>query len=478
MELINKLKRSISDSLIKFAADKKPLSMNPAMDSKVVRHGGFRNVFSLYTEEFSGLTAYNIKHYFEAARKGLNFFKAALFEDIKRKDMQIGGVCQSRKLGITGRYKLNRIENFVHCNDEGMKAFVLENFSKINLPAFFSDVVDASVTGVSNFEIIYRTNGNSITIDKIQKIPNELIVYDEGGDRYLYLSPEERDIFKLRSLTASAYSGFDDRLDISKLSLIELPEEKVLEVHALDGNAGNGLMNGCIDALIWAFFFKSYLIKDLATFLELFAIPAIIGKYDPLMSREDRVKFDTAIRDFGNHFRMVMSKDAEVEFVTDTNKGSSNEIYHRTLEYWDKKIAIRILGQNLSTEVDSGSYAAAQAHSIIRNDFLISDMILCESAMNTLIKKVIDLNFSNPKVYPKFEFPETKSLEDKKMLSDIYSSLSSSGYHLDKEEVSKELGITTTPQSEIISKLRDLTKDHSRNGEMEKFLTDTLEETI
>ena len=298
------------------------------------------------------------------------------------------------------------------------------------------------------------------------------------GDRYLYLSPEERDIFKLRSMTASAYSGFDDRLDISKLSLIELPEEKVLEVHALDGNAGNGLMNGCIDALIWAFFFKSYLIKDLATFLELFAIPAIIGKYDPLMSREDRVKFDTAIRDFGNHFRMVMSKDAEVEFVTDTNKGSSNEIYHRTLEYWDKKIAIRILGQNLSTEVDSGSYAAAQAHSIIRNDFLISDMILCESAMNTLIKKVIDLNFSNPKVYPKFEFPETKSLEDKKMLSDIYSSLSSSGYHLDKEEVSKELGITTTPQSEIISKLRDLTKDRSRNGEMEKFLTDTLEETI
>ena len=120
-----------------------------------------------------------------------------------------------------------------------------------------------------------------------------------------------------------------------------------------------------------------------------------------MMSREDRVKFDNAIRDFGNHFRMVMTKDAEVNFITDTNKGSSNEIYHRTLEYWDKKIAIRILGQNLSTEVSSGSYAAAQAHSIIRDDFIISDVILCESSMNELIKKIIDLNYPDVKDYPK-----------------------------------------------------------------------------
>lgn len=458
MQILNKLKRSLSDSLLKFTIKNTSPAQShsmesPVMDSKTLKHGGFRNVFSLYTEEFAGLTAYNIKHYFEAARKGLNFFKAALFEEIKRKDMQIGGVCQSRKLGLTGRYKLSNAEDFIKANNEELRNFVLENLAAIDLPVFFSDIVDASITGVSNFEFVYKADGDRVMISEIRKIPNELIIYDEEQDRYLYLSQEERDIFKLRSLVSSAYSGFDDRLDISKLSLIELPDEKVLEVHALDGNAGNGLMNGCIDALIWAFFFKSYLIKDLATFLELFAIPAIIGKYDPLMSREDRVKFDNAIRDFGNHFRMVMSKDAEVQFVTDTTKGSSNEIYHRTLEYWDKKIAIRILGQNLSTEVSSGSFAAAQAHSIIRDDFIISDMILCESAMNELIKKIIDLNYADVKDYPRFEFPET---------------FRNAGTEpADPEDPGK-----------IINKLKSFSKDYSGNGEIKNFLNGILNETI
>ena len=282
MQILHKLKRSLTDSLLKFTAKNTPPAQSHSIESKTVKHGGFRNVFSLYTEEFAGLTAYNIKHYFEAARKGLNFFKASLFEEIKRKDMQIGGVCQSRKLGLTGKYKLNNAEDFIKSGSDEMRSFILENLASINLPVFFADIVDASIAGVSNFELVYKTDGDRILIKEVQKIPNELIIYDEEQDRYLYLSQEERDIFRLRSLVSSAYSGFDDHLDISKLSLIELPEEKVLEVHALDGNAGNGLMNGCIDALIWAFFFKSYLIKDLATFLELFAIPAIIGKYDPL----------------------------------------------------------------------------------------------------------------------------------------------------------------------------------------------------
>ena len=469
MEFINKIRRSLSDSLVKFA-----FSGKKEMESKVIRHSGFKNVFGLYTEEFAGLTAYNVKHYFESARKGLNFFKASLFEEVKRKDIQIGGVCQSRKLGITGRHKLNRPADLVKESDNEIRDFVITNLSKLNLPVFISDIVDASITGVSNFEINYENLDGRLYLKNVVKIPNELILYDETLDRYVYLAEEDRDIFKLRSVM----TGFDDRLDLSRLNTIELPEEKVLEVHALDGNAGNGLMNGCIDSLIWAFFFKSYLIKDLATFLELFAIPAIIGKYDPLMNREDKVKFDNAIRDFGNHFRMIVSKDAEIEFVTDTNKGSSSEIYHRTLEYWDKKIAIRVLGQNLSTEVDTGSYAAAQAHSIIREDFIVSDMILCETAVNSLIRKLVDLNFTGVSEYPVFEFPETKGLDEKKKLAEIYESLSGLGISPDKDEITRELGIKTAGDREIVERLKEFSRSYSFNGEMKEFLDNILIESV
>src|SRR5690606_6720777 len=168
------------------------------------------------------------------------------------------------------------------------------------------------------------------------------------------------------------------------------------------------------------------------------------------------------IRDFGNHFRMVVSKDAEIDFITDTNKGSSNEIYHRTLEYWDKKIAIRVLGQNLTTEVSSGSYAAARAHSIIREDFIISDLILCETAMNALIRKLIDLNFPGINEYPVFEFPETKNLEEKQKLAGIYDTIGNMGLKPDKDEVSKELGIK-------LSEIKNFTH-FSKSEEGKKFL--------
>ena len=198
------------------------------------------------------------------------------------------------------------------------------------------------------------------------------------------------------------------------------------------------------------------------------------------MNREDKAKFDNAIRDFGNHFRMIVSKDAEIDFVTDTNKGSSSEIYHRTLEYWDKKISIRVLGQNLTTEVDTGSYAAAQAHSIIREDFIISDMILCETAVNDLIKKVIDLNYTGVKDYPRFEFPETKGLDEKKKLAEIYGTLDGMGISPDRDEVCRELGIKPGEpgNTEIIDKLRELSASYSFNGEVKEFFDNILNESI
>lgn len=57
MELIQNLKQSLTKVLGKnksTAAIQSP----PERTGKAIRHGGFRNVFSLYTEEFAGLTAY------------------------------------------------------------------------------------------------------------------------------------------------------------------------------------------------------------------------------------------------------------------------------------------------------------------------------------------------------------------------------------------------------------------------------------
>src|SRR5690606_23086127 len=57
------------------------------------------------------------------------------------------------------------------------------------------------------------------------------------------------------------------------------------------------------------------------------------------------------------------------------------------------------------------------------------------------------VNFGEMDEYPVFEFPETKSLEDRKTLADIYNSAKSLG-DIDLEEASTELGITITEREE------------------------------
>lgn len=414
-----------------------------------------RNVYGLYTSEFSQLSPANIKFYLDADRRGLGFFKVSLFEEIRKRDLHIGGVCQTRENAVNGKHNLTTPEEYINCEDEELKDFCSAMLKRINLEQFAADVVNSGISGVSNFELIYQPEGGKWVLTKIKKIPNALLVYDDRTDKYYFLGKESLDVFKLRN--AASMLSSEDRINLDMLQLVELPPEKLLEVHTLGGNAGHGLQNGCMDALIWAFLFKNYAIKDLHVFIELFAIPAIIGKYDPLMSETDKAKFREAIKNFGNHFRMTVSKEAEVSFITDANKGSSSDVFHQTISYWDNKISIRVLGQTLTTEIGStGSFAAAQTHNTVREDLLRTDITVVQKAVNELIRKVCNLNFDmSRREYPVFTLPESLSVAEKNMLADVYTKVKNLGFKISKEQIENELetgsldGIAYSGQPEV-----------------------------
>ena len=406
---------------------------------EVINTENARNVYNLYTTEFAQLTSANVKFYLEAKRRGLGWFAYVLFKEIKRRDLHIGGVCQTRKLSVCGKHDLTNAGEYIECEDEAMKEFVIDALKGCDIVGFSADCTDSSLEGVANFEINWAAKEGKVIIEKIKRIPNELLYYDDTQDKYYFLAKDSMDVFKLR--TAATVLGEEDRVSLKDLSVVEVPKEKLLEVHSLDGDSPNGMLNGCVDGLVWAHLFKGYVLKDLHVFIELFAIPAIIGKYDPLMSKEDKKKFSDAIKNFGNHFRMTVPKDADVSFVTDGNKGTAADIFHQTLGYWDNKISIRVLGQTLTTELGkNGSFAAAKTHNTVREDLLRADITVFQRAMNELIKKVCDMNFDmTNKEYPRFALPESLSIEDKKTLVDVYKATQELGYKISKEKIETEI---------------------------------------
>lgn len=404
-----------------------------------------KNLFRTYVDDFSGLTPDQLKFYFEMDRKGCSFFIDLLFEEIRRRDMRIGAVCQTRKLCVANKkWKLSFSDGSIvsEAAQKEIIAAVLIAIQKVNLPNFFTDIVEAQIKGVSTFEIIFEVLNSMLAIQKINYIPNYLLLYDDLTDQYRYLSPDNSDAVALRSIGATSA----DRIDIDSIAAPLINPMKILEVHSLDGNAQNGSLNGCHTSLIWAFLFKNYGLKDWSIYIERYAMPAVLGKLPQFISKPDREKFVTAVKNFGHLFRGVIPNGATIEFLSDQSKSSSGAMFQSYVEYWNKEISIRVLGQSLTTDIGNvGSKAASQTHDEVRHDIAVADMLLVKQTMNELIRRIIFLNFGEVSEYPDFSFNEEVDVEYTLKRSQVLVNLRNAGWKVVQQSVEKEFGFEVEP---------------------------------
>ncbi|MBS1494741.1 MAG: DUF935 family protein [Bacteroidetes bacterium] len=382
-------------SLPELSRRRKENTKHISKDSRVIPSAHIQNIYSLYTSEFANLDISNLKYYLESSRKGLNFWKSLLFEYVRRIDLRIAAVCQTRKLSVLGS------KYHIEGKDPALNTFAEKLVADIsNIENFFTDIVESCIQGLSLFEINYKFEDNKIFIDDLRRIQNHLVVYDDLDEEYYIL-----DALKTSAINLRLASGtITDRVDVKSLPLLNIPGEKLLEVHSFDGDNPNGFLNGCIDSLILAYFFKSYSVKDWQIFIEKFASPTVIGKYSAL-NQHDKNSLMLAVQNLKNNASAVIPGEADILFRGDENKGEGSAVFNSNIEFWNNEITIRVLGQHLTTSLDKqGSYAAAQVHNAVRRDILLSDYHLIERTMDELIKRVIDFNFIDVKDYPKFVF--------------------------------------------------------------------------
>lgn len=371
-----------------------------------------------YTREFSELTTENLRFYFLAARKGINFFKAFLFEEIRRRDLRIGGICETRKLSV-----LSNEWDIEGTNKEHVD-FIKDNFSRVNIPQIMSDMVEAQLQGMSIFQLFYEILGNKMYLQNLSLIPNYL-VYSKGEIKFLDFS--KINVYSLRGEAQS---------ETPNLPLTELDPNYVYEVYSFDGNEENGLLNGIIDSIIYGFFFKSYGIKDYSMFVERFAIPGVVGEYDPLMSKTDRDQLWLAVQNFGNLFKAMIPNTAKLNTITDQNKAATSNVFAEYINYWDDSLSIRTLGEAMTTDTgDGGSFAKAKVGKDVSEDKKFADRILVKSAFDGLIKKLININYINVKEYPQFVFQQEEDLSYKNSKADVLVKLKTAGWEADQEEI-------------------------------------------
>jgi phage gp29-like protein len=136
-------------------------------------------------------------------------------------------------------------------------------------------------------------------------------------------------------------------------------------------------MDGVVRCLGMEDAIRAYAVRDWARRSEKHGLPIAIARVPEAASEADKERFFDDVSALGRESTVMAAQgateqesfDLELAEVAD----SKGELFSALIDKVDSDVSIALLGQNLSTEVKGGSFAAAKAHERVRADYLEAD---------------------------------------------------------------------------------------------------------
>ncbi len=144
--------------------------------------------------------------------------------------------------------------------------------------------------------------------------------------------------------------------------------------------------------IYWPVKFVNSGFRFFTIFTEKYGMPWISMKY-PLGTQAQRLQQAIDMLKNSAQDAVVATPDAFATELLNMSDKASADNYKTYIDLNHEVISISILGQNLTTKVAGGSYAAAKIHGDVRQDIIMGDKHMIELAFNTLIKWVFELNW-------------------------------------------------------------------------------------
>jgi phage gp29-like protein len=286
-------------------------------------------------------------------------------------DAHLGGCVKSRKSGVRSlEWAIDR------GRARSSQARLIEDvFNSLDLERIINEILDAPLFGYSVLEVMWdKLGSNVLPVDVVGK-PRQWFVFDDQN--------------ALRLLRKGNPNG------------IELPERKFLiavNEAAYDNPYGVAELSRCF----WPITFKKGGLKFWVGFTEKYGMPYLWGKHPRGADPKETEALADMLNAMVTDAIIVTPDDESIQIVESSGKAGSAAIYRELLEFCKTEVAIAILGQNLTTEVKGGSFAAAQSHMSVRADIIETDRRLVESVMNELISWTYEINFQGSGEMPVF----------------------------------------------------------------------------
>jgi SPP1 gp7 family putative phage head morphogenesis protein len=182
-------------------------------------------------------------------------------------------------------------------------------------------------------------------------------------------------------------------------------------------------------------------LADFSRYNEMFGHDLRVYYYDP--SKPDaKAKVEASAKDYGTAAYIVLPQNyGNVDFKA-SNKQSSAAMYKELHDILNDEITIGILGQTLTTSVNSkgGSRALGDVHKDVEGSINMEDRLMCEYVLNYPFKKNILIPHGYPMdgVKGAFKLTEEVDIETKQTM---WMDLIDRGFPIASEDIYAEFGI-------------------------------------
>lgn len=216
------------------------------------------------------------------------------------------------------------------------------------------------------------------------------------------------------------------------------------------GGANRPWVNGAWRAVARAWLLKTYSVGDWARYDEVHGAPQRVATAPQDASKEKRKEVAADIAEMGADTAIALPAGYDLKLVEATSR--SWETFRESIGWACTEIAIAILGQNLTTEVQGGSYAAAGVHGKVAQHLVEADAetestAIREQALSWWAQYNFGLRDLAPWPRRKTEQPEDKkaTADAQRATAEAIKALRDAGLDVDAEAMAEKAGVPLKP---------------------------------
>lgn len=175
-------------------------------------------------------------------------------------------------------------------------------------------------------------------------------------------------------------------------------------LHAPHG-AYRGWMRGSVWSIAPWWLARQYALRDWARYSERHGMPMILANTPAAAAPDQIAAFRTAMSNLGQETVVQLPQGVEpqysygLELLEATDQGWQG--FHQLIEQANTEITLAVMGQNLTTEVKEGSFAAARVHADVRQTLLEADARALERTVHQQIARPFAAyNWGRPEIAP------------------------------------------------------------------------------